>query len=345
MRKRIAIVGGGVVGLTCAIELSREYSVTVIAEKIGTESDSIKATAVWHVYLVRETAKVLSFATRTLERLYQIAEQDRRSGIELVRGVELFRTTPMHVPSWSHIPRVFRMLDAEEVQKYNTSNLPLMIVADAARLQQYPVMWGYEIEAPAVSMHQYLAWLEGRILTEGVPVVRRRLDSLDDIDSDYDAIVNCSGIGARELVQDKGFLPFKGQYFVLRGDDQAPRTYIGDDDHPLGMAYVIPRAGEVLVGGSAEEGREDDLLTLDFDDVKRRAGLYSPWLRGQTSGNLARGAVVGVRPFRREGMRLELDTTRTFRPTIHNYGHGGSGFSLSWGCAEEVESILSTILA
>ena len=61
-RRKIAVVGGGVVGLTCAVELSQDHDVCVVGEYIGTESDSRKATAVWHVYLVPETEEVLSWA-------------------------------------------------------------------------------------------------------------------------------------------------------------------------------------------------------------------------------------------------------------------------------------------
>jgi D-amino-acid oxidase len=45
---------------------------------------------------------------------------------------------------------------------------------------------------------------------------------------------------------------------------------------------------------------------------------------------------VGLRPFRRSGVRLERDQLRDGRIAIHNYGHGGAGFTLSWGCAREV---------
>jgi D-amino-acid oxidase len=45
---------------------------------------------------------------------------------------------------------------------------------------------------------------------------------------------------------------------------------------------------------------------------------------------------VGLRPFRKSGVRLERARLRDSRTIIHNYGHGGSGFTLSWGCAEEV---------
>jgi len=56
-RRRIAVVGGGVVGLTTAIVLSSEHDVTLIGEHIGVLSDSIKASAMWHVYLVPETTR------------------------------------------------------------------------------------------------------------------------------------------------------------------------------------------------------------------------------------------------------------------------------------------------
>jgi D-amino-acid oxidase len=45
---------------------------------------------------------------------------------------------------------------------------------------------------------------------------------------------------------------------------------------------------------------------------------------------------VGLRPFRRSGVRLERDRLRDGRTIIHNYGHGGAGFTMSWGCAHEV---------
>jgi D-amino-acid oxidase len=48
---------------------------------------------------------------------------------------------------------------------------------------------------------------------------------------------------------------------------------------------------------------------------------------------------VGLRPFRRSGVRLERDQLRDGRTVIHNYGHGGAGFTLSWGCAREVLDI------
>jgi D-amino-acid oxidase len=49
----------------------------------------------------------------------------------------------------------------------------------------------------------------------------------------------------------------------------------------------------------------------------------------------------GVRP-RRTGVRLELDVGPG-PAIIHNYGHGGAGITLSWGCAEEVGRLAATV--
>jgi D-amino-acid oxidase len=47
---------------------------------------------------------------------------------------------------------------------------------------------------------------------------------------------------------------------------------------------------------------------------------------------------VGLRPFRRAGVRVECESGIT---VVHNYGHGGSGVTLSWGSAGEAALLAS----
>jgi D-amino-acid oxidase len=50
---------------------------------------------------------------------------------------------------------------------------------------------------------------------------------------------------------------------------------------------------------------------------------------------------VGLRPYRKSGVRLQRAKLRDGRTVIHNYGHGGSGFTLSWGCAQNLLKIMA----
>jgi len=47
---------------------------------------------------------------------------------------------------------------------------------------------------------------------------------------------------------------------------------------------------------------------------------------------------VCLRPFRPQGPRLEAERVGE-KLVVHNYGHGGSGWSLSWGCAETARDL------
>jgi glycine/D-amino acid oxidase-like deaminating enzyme len=339
--RRIAVVGGGVVGLTSALVLSYDHNVTVVADRVGVLSDSSKATAIWHVYLVPETDEILLWAQRSLEKFYDLATHDSLAGIELVQGVELFRKGLPQVPTWSHIPKLFGMLSHEEIASFNKLSSSNLTKTELSLLKANPVTWGYRIEAPAADMRMYLSWLEKNVIRRGVRIEQKRLTSFEDLSSEYDIIVNCAGFGARELAKDRDFVAYKGQYFVLKGSNVTPKTYIGDDDHPGGMAYMIPRLGEVMVGGCAEKDREDLELTLQWDDTIKRAGLYIPWLQNCSPADQARPPVVCIRPSRNKGIRLDVDLVSASVPIVHNYGHGGSGFSLSWGCAEAVRTLIA----
>lgn len=48
---------------------------------------------------------------------------------------------------------------------------------------------------------------------------------------------------------------------------------------------------------------------------------------------------VCTRPFRAQGPRIALETLAG-KPVVHNYGHGGSGWSLSWGSAAEALALV-----
>jgi len=53
--------------------------------------------------------------------------------------------------------------------------------------------------------------------------------------------------------------------------------------------------------------------------------------------------IAGVRPYRNGSYRFEAETIAN-KFIVHNYGHGGCGITLSWGCAVKVRDIVKTHL-
>ncbi len=315
--KSVAVVGSGVIGLTTAIELARSFQVVVFSHQPLLSTTSAIATAMWHVYLVDPNAPVvLKWAQASLNKFLALAKTTPESGLTVIRGIELFRKSPCKVPPWRDIPPQFRMLNSDD-------------------LQAFPgITWGYEISAPLAEMRRYLPWLKGTAEKAGVSFVARKLASLEDVGRTFDVVVNCAGLGARELIEDMTLRPVRGQYVILERGVDCPDTYVGDDENPGGMSYAIPREFDVCVGGTEEYDVEQLVFDVDENAMLRRASKFFPWIFGAKPRILER--VVGLRPFRQGGVCLEIGTLADGRPLIHNYGHGGSGFSLSWGCAYDV---------
>ena len=71
------------------------------------------------------------------------------------------------------------------------------------------------------------------------------------------------------------------------------------------------------------------------DEVLARCVAAEP----QLAGARVIGHRVGLRPARPE-VRLEVQELEGTR-IVHDYGHGGGGVALSWGCAREASALLT----
>ena len=142
-------------------------------------------------------------------------------------------------------------------------------------------------------------------------------------------MVDCSGLGSRHLADDPTTTPVRGQVVVLE-QVGLEEWWLAED----GPTYVIPRAHDIVVGGTDDAGEWDRTPSPEIaDEILRRATDLVP--------ALARTRVlrhkVGLRPARPE-VRLER-----VGDVIHCYGHGGAGVTLSWGCAAEVAALADAV--
>jgi D-amino-acid oxidase len=186
-----------------------------------------------------------------------------------------------------------------------------------------PYADGWSFVTPVVDMPHYLTWLNARVEEAGGTVTRMALAHLPDAP----LVVNCSGLGSRGLAGDPSTTPVRGQVVVLEqfGLDE---WWLAED----GPTYVVPRQDDVVVGGTDDDGEWDRHPSAEIaDEIVRRASGLVP--------DLAKARVlrhkVGLRPAR-PSVRLER-----VGDVIHCYGHGGSGVTLSWGCADEVAHLAS----
>jgi len=118
---------------------------------------------------------------------------------------------------------------------------------------------------------------------------------------------------------------------VLAANPGIEEFFINRDEEPPWIVYMFPHGDTVLLGGTNEEGSTDlDPKTDIAERIVARCAQIDPRLREPT----ILGHRVGLRPARPE-VRLESEP---FGGGVlwHNYGHGGAGISLSWGCAAEL---------
>ena len=105
--------------------------------------------------------------------------------------------------------------------------------------------------------------------------------------------------------------------------------------------HIFPRADGVLIGGIKDEGNWNQELEPGLLDkmIERCAKIES----GLAQAKVLR-EFVGLRPGRAE-VRLEIETLADGSAVIHNYGHGAVGYTLSWGCAQEVTELAQSHLS
>jgi D-amino-acid oxidase len=184
-------------------------------------------------------------------------------------------------------------------------------------------------------MPRDLLWLVERVRGLGGHLIRRHLRSLDELGDDTDVVVNCAGLGARELVGDLDVYPVRGH--VVRVSNPGLTMSVRDEQHPGGRAYVHPRTQDCILGGTLDQGQWDTTVdpAVGAAILERCCDLV-PALRDAE----VLEHVVGLRPGRPTVRVEESEPLSSGARVVHNYGHGGSGITLSWGCAREVTTLI-----
>jgi D-amino-acid oxidase len=316
MSRSIAIVGAGVSGLTCGVLFAeRGFSVKIFAEQVGTQTTSGAAAALWFPYDAEPADKVIPWALATYKVLVDLTK-DPSCGVSMIELRQYSRTGKIEIPDW-----------AQDLSARRSEGSSVAVALCAT--SSWPQASCYSVRVPLMDTTIYLDYLANRFQKGGGKIMSGvRFEKTEDVDPKFDLIINCAGIGARELAQDSDLEPHRGQVAIVPKVDNL-NCAIVCDDAPL--MYAIPRTNDCVFGGTNDVS---DNLNPDSATTKAIVAECSRVLKVKKPRVLRER--VGLRPFRKSGVHLEKEKLRDGRTVIHNYGHGGSGFTLSWGCAENV---------
>ncbi|MGW2570641.1 FAD-dependent oxidoreductase [Streptomyces sp. NPDC001537] len=305
----VIVVGAGVIGLTTAVVLAeRGVRVRVWTRDPVAATTSAVAGALWWPYRIEPVARARAWALQSLDVYEELAARPESTGVRMVEGV-LGEADLDRAEAWAaaRVPG----LRASTAEEYAGSGL-------WARL-------------PLIDMSTHLPWLRERLVKAGGVVEERTVTDFAEVDAPV--VVNCTGLGARSLVPDACVRPVRGQLVVV--ENPGIRTWLTSTGADGEMAYFFPQPGRLLLGGTADE----DAWSLDPDpEVASAIVRRCAALRPEIAGARVLEHRVGLRPAR-FAARLEREVLSGGRVLVHNYGHGGAGVTVAWGCAEEAAGL------
>ncbi|XP_030386400.1 D-aspartate oxidase [Scaptodrosophila lebanonensis] len=330
---QIGVIGAGVNGIASAIKILEHFKnvlktpvqVTVLSEEFTPNTTGDGSAGLWGPYLLGGTpqSKVHQWSKGMHCFLQEIwlSEDAGEAGVCLLPCVRLTTATNTHVEDfWRDIvygavdltPDQLAVYNKERTVKY-TSGLSFITYTSEPR--------------------KLLPYLMKRFAREGGRVERRKVTDLEAFvrSSTFDVIVNCTGLGSEELLGD-------GQMYAVRGQvTRVKANWLYQavlDESDVGN-YIIPNTDTVVLGGTHQErDYNTQVCPQDKQFIINGCRQLVPGLAN--AQHLFDW--VGLRPGRRQ-LRLEAER-RGNKLLIHNYGHGGSGVTLAWGCADDVLQLL-----
>ena len=229
----VCVLGAGVVGLTAALRIKQlmpGVGVTVVAELWGADTTSDGAAGLWKPFTLgaaAEPALVQRWGQATLDHYLQLYQspQAAAAGTILTAAYQLWRR-PVPDPDWAAAVPHFRLLTGRELAAYDVEGT-------------HAHGWSYTTVITEGRL--YMAWLVDQLRGAGVALQTRRIESLEQLaaaepaaaasraggsggssssysapPTTYDAVVNCSGLGARALFGDTSMYPVRGHVVRVR---------------------------------------------------------------------------------------------------------------------------------
>ena len=261
--RRAAVLGCGMVGLTCTRQLQRRgFDVTIYAMAVPPHTTSNMSLAGW-----TPTSGLVNFRTRTPEWEAQF----QQAATIAYREHQLLAGSHYGV-SWinSYTP-------TDDARMATGTNILLPDALQGAKLllqpgeHPFPKKYALQISMMRFEPSIYLNALVKDVQLYGARIVIRKFDAVRDLMSLTEpVVVNCTGLGAKDLFGDEELVPLKGQLTAITPQPDVNYGTTGGVHISTGAPgigiHMMPRSDGLILGGTSERGE----WSLDVNEEERR---------------------------------------------------------------------------
>lgn len=197
--------------------------------------------------------------------------------------------------------------------------------------------YGSFFQTLVTEFNLFYPWATEKFIRNGGRIVEEHVNDLKDLYGRFDVVMNCTGLAAKWLCNDRKLVPIRGQVIKVKAP-WLKMAFYGDFD-----TYIVPGFEGVTLGGCRQyESFNLKLCPHDSAAIRERCNALVPSLK---TAPVIREA-VGLRPHR-DTVRVEtefVDTPKGILKIVHNYGHGGYGVTTAPGTAIHASRLVKDVV-
>lgn len=332
----IKIIGSGIIGLSTGICLNLNgYQTEILTEDIPIESGEYKDKEGAATEYATASVKPSTIPNKNLSKML---ESSIRIFDELSDKTNTCDIIPhfMGGKNFEH-PEYKDILHNYKAQEESSFKFP------------FNPNSGGVFDVHYLYMDKYIPYLIGMYEETGGIIRKKKINDIEKLNN-YDYLFNCSGYGSRELFGDTSLKPVRGHLAYVETGFQIEKEEYGGafsysykpDNRKI---YCYPQEERIILGKSAIHNSDewesydnyykpDEGEKIPMHIIERNQKILKNTI-GLDIKDYEIFGTSGYRPYREKGIRVEKEGE-----IIHNYGHGGSGATFSWGSAIKTANLI-----